>query len=444
MPAEGSAPGTPAEGSARPGAGRAAALLAQLRSHLPSLTAFTFLQLASFVIPVVTVPFFARALGIAGMGVLAIASAVGLVAGVLMDYAIQLSGTRFASTHADDLPAINRYLNATLAVKLAILLPILAALALSSLVLSQVSAHPWVFFWALASAALMCLFPQWLFQGLLAMPAAGRILVTCRVGAAAAALLLVRGPQDLVIVPLTQAIGGLAALAAAALVLRRRFGIVPGRPAPGDCRRLLADNRSLFSATAWGASYTHGAVIIMSTMLTTTAIGFYSIAQRIAQAVVAMFNVLAQTGFPLFVRRHGRAERSFGRPVALYMAAIMGMAMVGLLVVFAVREPVYLFFAGRIEDGAITIFTLWLVAALFTIASVALSPLLVVLRLDARMARVYRSVGVAFLIAAPLACARFGALGMMVTVLLAEVAMALFFATFVRRGIARAGHQGTA
>ncbi len=54
------------------------------------------------------------------MGQLAIAGAVALTSGVLMDYALQLSGTRFAAAYADDQAAINQYLNASLIVKLAI------------------------------------------------------------------------------------------------------------------------------------------------------------------------------------------------------------------------------------------------------------------------------------------------------------------------------------
>lgn len=72
------------------------------RRHLPSFTGFAVLQAASYLIPMVTIPFFARTLTIAGMGHIAIAGAVALAAGVLLDYGIVLSGPRFAANNEHD------------------------------------------------------------------------------------------------------------------------------------------------------------------------------------------------------------------------------------------------------------------------------------------------------------------------------------------------------
>lgn len=416
---------------------RVGVLFGRFRHHLVNLTAFTVLQAASYLIPVVTIPYFARALGIAGMGLLAIAGAVALAAGVLMDYAIQLSGPRFAASHADDPPAIGQYLNATSVVKLLIVLPILLGLCLSALVFEQVAGHFWIFFWSLLSAVMMCLFPQWLFQGMLVMPLAARILVTSRVAAAAAAMLLVRTPDDVFIVPATQALAGGVALLAAARMLRRRFGITITRSSPERVRALLRENWTLFSATAWGAAYAHGGVIIMSSMLSAVSIGFYSIAQKISQAFVSMFNVAAQTGLPTLVRSHTHAPERFGGQIRLYMALIAGAAAVALLGMFGLREHIYRFFAGQHSDVGVTVFSLWLAASFFTILSVSLNPVMIVLRLDASMAKVYRIAGLTFLVLAPIACMYFGVLGMAAAMLITEGSMALFCTVSVVSGLRR-------
>lgn len=420
---------------------RGAALFTRFRSQLDNLTAFTFLQAASYLIPVVTIPYFARVLGIAGMGVLAIANAAALVAGVVMDYAIQLSGTRFAARHSADFCAINSYLDTTTALKLAIAVPTLLALGVGVALVPQMADHFWVFFWAVLSATAMALFPQWLFQGLMAMPLAARILVTCRVIAAVTALALVRAPDDIYMVPLTQAVSGMAALAVAVVMLRRRYDIRTGRQSArltlASGRKLLADNWKLFSATAWGATYTHGAVIIMSTMLPATSIGYFSIAQKISQALISMFNVVAQTAFPTFVRMHSRAERRFSRRVGAYITVVL-VAAVGVLgTMFLLRTELYSFFAGERNQTGVLIFSLWLVTSLFVIFSVSLNPMMVVLGLDGLLARVYRLTGIAFLVAAPFACAHFGAIGMTFATMTVEGAIALFFAVCVRNGLRR-------
>jgi PST family polysaccharide transporter len=409
----------------------------RFRSQLNNLTAFTIIQGVSYLIPVVTIPYFARTLGIAGMGQLAIAGAVALAAGVLMDYGIQLSGTRFAASHIDDHAAIGGYLNTTTLAKLSILVPILFGLCLSSLVFQQVSAHFWVFFWSLLSAVTICLFPQWLFQGMLIMPLAARLLVVCRLGAAVAAMLLVQTPDDAFIVPATQAVTGAFALLAAFRMLSRRYGIEMRRSPLDQVKKLFRENWTLFSATAWGAIYAHGGIIIMSTMLSATSIGFYSIAQKISQAFVSMFNVAAQTGFPSFVRSHAETPRKLGSHVRPYIVAVTGAAALTLVIMFALREKIYMFFSGRHNDVGIEIFSIWLVASFFTVISVSLNPVMIVLRLDAPMASVYRLTGLSFLIAAPLACLYFGVVGMAGAMLVTEMTIALFFATSVFGGLGR-------
>jgi O-antigen/teichoic acid export membrane protein len=109
------------------------------------------------------------------------------------------------------------------------------------------------------------------------------------------------------------------------------------------------------------------------------------------------------------------------------------------LIMLLLREPIYQFFAGERSALGARVFVLWLVASLFTIASVSLNPVMVVLRLDASMAKVYRWTGLTFLVAAPIACAWFGILGMAGATLFTEGFMAFFCATSVMIALRDAG-----
>lgn len=423
------------ETTARVDGSSALSLFLLLRRHLANFTAFTALQAASYLIPIATIPYFARTLTIAGIGQIAIAGAVGLAAGVLMDYGVILSGTRFAAKNEHDPSALNDYLDATSTLKILLLLPIMAGLLVAALVLPAVSEHFWIYFWSLVSSAAMCFFPQWLFQGLLIIPVSARILVSTRVMAAVAGLLLVRSPADAFVVPMTQAIGGIVALGAAAVSLRRRYGIRIRHGRRPALSALVRDNWKLFSATAWGATHTHGSIILMGILLSTTSIGFYSIAQRISQAFVSMFNIAAQTGFPSFVRAYARQATSFGTSVRLYLVIVSVGAAICLIGMFLLRSPLYGFFSGQQSKLGLTIFSIWLFASFFTVISVSLNPIMVALNLDSRMASVYRITGIGFLVLAPICSAYLGAIGVALATLFPECFMAIFCLFVVNRTI---------
>jgi PST family polysaccharide transporter len=388
-------------------------------------------------VPIVTVPYFARTLGIAGIGQIAVAGAVGLAASVLMDYGITLSGTRFAAKKVSDGEALSQYLSTTSILKLLIFVPLSVAILASALFVSTVAAHFWVFFWSIVSAGCLVLFPQWLFQGLLIVPASARILVSTRVLSAVSAIMLVRTPADTYIVPMTQALGGIIALVAAAMVLRRSFAIRFQKPTRADFDGLLRENWKLFTATAWGGVHTHGSIIIMGALLSPTSIGFYSIAQRISQAFVSVFNIAAQTVFPSFVRAYARQSDAVDRQTKTYVGLAAACAFLCLTALFILREPIYYFFSGERSALGIAVFSIWIFASFFTVISVSLNPIMVAMNFDGPLARVYRFTGLAFLIGAPIGSLYLDAVGVALATLIPECVMAIYCLAVVFRGARR-------
>lgn len=401
--------------------------LGRFRRHFVNLSSFTAIQIAGYLIPVVTVPYFARTLTIPVMGQLAIATAAAAIAGVLIDFGIQMSGARFAARNADNAPNIAQYLGTSSMLKLLLTGVLVLALLLIACFWQYLWTHLAVFFWSLAAISLYLLFPQWLFQGLQVMPAAARMVILTRVCSALAALALVRSPADAYLVPLTQAVGSGVALAWAVYFLRVRLDIgVSLKARRAALIELVQENRALFSATAWGAAYAHGAVIIMGLMLSAQTVGYYSIAQRICQAMVSMFSVLPQTLYPHLAQASAERPQALPRLVAGYIGSVALLAAICAIGVFAAREHVYYFFSGEVGGHGATILAWWLAISFFTILSVSMGPVLLSLNLDKSMADTYRIVGVAFLILAPAACALFGAFGMLAALLLVGVVIAAY------------------
>ena len=407
----------------------------RLRLHFSNFSAFTAIQAASYLIPLVTIPYFARVLTISGMGQLAIANAIGLAGGVVMDYGVLQSGTRFSARHADDRMVINRYLVTSSALKGILFLGLLAALVLASFVVPQVHDHFWIYWWAMLSAATACLFPLWLFQGLLMVPKAAKLLVATRFLAAGGALLLVRSPADTYVVPMMQAIAGLIALALAALLLKRAMSFCMTGTTTGDITSLLHDNWKLFSATAWGILHTYGSIVIIGAMLPAQSVGFYSIAEKISQAFVSFFNIAAQTAFPTIVRRFSSSNKNFPKIIRLYLALVTSAAAIMLTMMFLARQYIYSFFAGQQSSSGLAVFSIWLFASFFTVICVSLTPVMVAMHRDVSLARIYRFTGVTFLIGAPVLVHSFGVVGMAMAALYPQCFMALYLLYTVKRGL---------
>lgn len=405
------------------------------RLHLTNFSAFTAIQAVSYLIPLATIPYFARVLTISGMGQIAIASAVGLAGGVLMDYGVLQSGARYAAINSSDSQALNRYLIASTALKLLLLSGLFSAFLIGTLVVPAIRENVWVYFWALISAATTSLFPIWLYQGLLIVPKAARILVTTRFLAAGASVALIRSPADTYVVPMTQAITGCISLFAAGIYFRRLLPLRLSGTVLADAKRMLVDNWNLFSATKWGIVHAYGSIFIVGIMLPLQSVGFYSIAEKISQAFVSIFNIGAQTAFPTFVRRFAKNLDDFASSVKLYLITVSIISFVMLVLLFIGRYEIYSFFAGEKNTEGVTVFTIWLFASFFTVTSVSLTPIMVAMHRDDSLASIYRFTGLTFLVGAPLLVYFYGVIGMALAAFYPQSFIAIYLLVAVKRSL---------
>lgn len=408
-------------------------IMKRFRLQAENFSAFTAIQAASYLIPIFTIPYFARVLTIDGMGQIAIASAIGLSAGVFMDYGVLQSGARYAAKNSSNLEALNNYLVVSTSLKLSIFAALMSVFFISFLFFSEVQNNFWVYFWAMISAATTSLFPIWLYQGLLIVPKAARILVATRFFAAGLSIFLIRSPDDTYVVPMAQSLVGLIALLAAGKYFHQ---ILPLKSSPtvlNDMKEMIFDNWKLFSATKWGIIHVYGSTIIVAIMLPIQSVGLYSIAEKLSQAFVSIFNIGAQTSFPGFVKRFSSERDGFEKSIRIYIMIISIISFLTLALAFTIRNEIYVFFAGKTSSEGVNIFSVWLFSSFFTVISVSLTPVMVAMHQDSSLAKIYRFTGLTFLVVAPIMVHLYGAMGMAIAALYPQSFMAVYLIVAVRR-----------
>jgi PST family polysaccharide transporter len=401
-------------------------IMKRFRLHAENFSAFTAIQVASYLIPILTIPYFSRVLTIDGMGQIAIASAIGLSAGVLMDYGVLQSGARYAAKNSSNLAALNNYLVVSTALKLSIFAALMIVFFIVFLLFSEVKNDFWVYFWSMISAATTSLFPIWLYQGLLIVPKAARILVTTRFFAAGLSVILIRSPDDTYVVPMAQSLVGLIALLASGTHFHQILPMKSSSTVLNDMRKMIFDNWKLFSATKWGLIHVYGSTIIVAIMLPIQSVGLYSIAEKLSQAFVSIFNIGAQTTFPGFVKRFSNEMDGFEKSIRLYIIIISLISFLTLALVFSIRYEIYLFFAGKSSSEGVNIFSIWLFSSFFTVISVSLTPVMVAMHQDSSLAKIYRFTGLTFLVIAPIMVHLYGAIGMAIAALYPQSFMAVY------------------
>jgi len=296
-------------------------------------------QIASYVVPLATIPYLARVLGAAGWGTVAFAQSFGFYVALIGEYGFGYSATRAVAQARENREKLAEIVAGVQGAK--------ALLALVSLVVSAV-AYLWVplfrehpallgsaMFWALAFGFNM----MWFFQGFERMHHVAMLDVGAKILATIGIFLLVRRPADAWRV---LAIQGLGLFCSSVVGLTLTYRMVPFRlPTVNSVKIAMHMGWSMFLFRNSVSLYTTGNAFILGLFVSPQIVGYYAGAEKVSKAFVGLLNPITQTLYPrLSHLAHQARERA--ATLAKMGFWIMGGGGVGLGILIFVSAPLVL------------------------------------------------------------------------------------------------------
>src|SRR5437879_1432854 len=153
-------------------------------------------QLAGYVLPLITVPFLARVLRPDGFGLLALAQSLALWLSILLEYGFNLSATRAVASHRDDPARVAETVAGVMGAKSLLFLGVAIIALLAAATVPAFRRHPEYIVWAWLQTIALGFSPFWYFQGTERMVRPAVLEVAARALATAAMFLVVRPADD--------------------------------------------------------------------------------------------------------------------------------------------------------------------------------------------------------------------------------------------------------
>lgn len=255
-------------------------------------------QLASYVLPMLTMPYLARVLGPSGYGMLGVTQAVVGYGLLLTDWGFSLSATQEIAKRQQDRAHISRVFWNTLLAKLLLALLSLLILAVTLLITPETRASATLLLISWLSVLGSAFTVNWLLQGMERMGAlviaalAGRLITVPLI------FLLVHGPDDAVWAVLIQGIG--VAVTALITLWVVAFDRIVDWVAPSlsEAWILLRGSYTLFVASAAINAYTATNTIILGIMRGSAEVGLFTGADKVRVAAQGLLNPVSQAAFP--------------------------------------------------------------------------------------------------------------------------------------------------
>ena len=374
------------------------------------------------VLTLVTLPYLTRVLGAEGFGLVAIATAVAAFHQIVVEYAFDLSSSRAIARVREHGDEVRRIVANTLSAKALALLAATVVILPVGLAIPSLRDHPALFVGALAFSASQALSFGWYFQGLERLERLARIEILARIGAAASLFLFIRDAEAYWLVPWVQSVPLALGLVIMAFTAARWHGLAIAGLGRGLAT--LRDTWRMFAFKSSSALYKGANTILLSLVVDPATVGLFAAADKLVRSAVDLVNPVAQVMLPrqsqLVVRDRPAAERLARRTLFL----LTGGAAIGAAGLVWLREPLLrLVFGAGFTDAAAVLMALALLIPFGAASNVVGVQWMVPLGMDRAFLRIVVLVGLANLVAAPIAAITAGAVGVAWTSVAGEAAV---------------------
>ena len=278
---------------------------------LSNFFSLSVLQGANYILPLITLPYLVRVLGVEYFGLLAFATTTVMYFQILTDYGFNLTATREISIHRDNKEKVIEIFSSVMTIK--IILMFVSFFLLSILVFSfeKFSQDALVYFLTFGTVVGQVLFPVWFFQGMERMKYITYLNILSKVIFTIAIFVFVKEQSDFYLVPLLTSIGFLVAGIWSLYLIKKEFGVGFEVQTIDTIKHHLVEGWDIFVSMVFISMYRSSNIIILGLLTNNTIVGYYSIAEKVVKTLQSLQDVVGNTLFPYLSKKFSITNKSF-------------------------------------------------------------------------------------------------------------------------------------
>lgn len=261
------------------------------------------LKAASFIFPLITLPYLSKVIGVEKFGAIAFAVAVMTFVETITDWGFNYTATRDVAKCRDDLQQVSRIFSEVMWCKIILTIICFFVLYLLCNCIPYLETYKTLLFFTFAYIPGHIFFPEWLFQAFERMKYITILSLLSKLVFTILIFVCIRKDVDYIYQPLLNAAGfGVSAFFAFYIILNKlkvHFLI----PSLNNIYMRLKSSVDMFISLIFPNLYTSMSTVILQTYCGNTATGIYSGGQKMQSIIDEFTKVLSRTFFPFLARR---------------------------------------------------------------------------------------------------------------------------------------------
>ncbi len=339
---------------------------------LANFFSLSVLQVFSYILPLLTLPYLVRVLGVEKFGLVAFAASFIMFFNILVDYGFNLSATREVAVNRENKSKITEIYSSVMSIK--VLLILLSFLILASIVYSfdKFRVDDTLYFITFIVVIGQALFPIWYFQGMERMKYITIVNISSKTLFTIAIFVFVHNEADYLLVPLLTGLGSLIGSIYALYIVKKHFNQDFEFQSFSTLKKHFKDSSQFFLSRVSAVVYTTSNVFILGLFTNNTMVGYYAIAEKIYMAMVGIYGPVNQVLYPYVAK---------ARNIKLYKKiffSILSLNIIGIIFFYFLGENIFaILFTQTIGIESIKVFHILLLTIFIVVPSTLLGyPLL--------------------------------------------------------------------
>lgn len=384
---------------------------------ISNFTSLSVLRGFQFLIPLITLPYLVRTIGIDNFGLVSFALSLGLYFGAVIQFGFGITATREIARHRENQVKLQHIFSTTLTASILLALVSVVVFISIALLVEKFNAHLSLYLFTLAYVVFQSLFPIWFFQGMEKMKYIALLTLGTSFLFLINLFIFVTGKEDYIYVPLIQAVAALFTFILSIWLIKKQFNVKYQFPRWVDLKKTYSEGRHAFISQLAPTLYNNSTVFLLGIFTSNTVVGLYSAATKVIDAAISFGYVLSNTFLP-YLSRNLQRHKAFQK-----IMLIAGFIISTAIFVFAEFITRFLFSENNLE---ISEYIKWLAFSVFMafVFLIYSTNYLMVVGLDKIAKNISLYVSLSALAFAFIVIPVFGIWGALVTLLLSRTLMA--------------------
>mgnify|MGYP001463965531 CR=1 FL=1 len=407
------------------------------RQILANFLSLGLLKATDAIVLILLIPYIVGKVGIVNYGMLAFVTVFLNAGKTLVDYGFQISGVRSVALAREQRGQLSALFWNILYARLALCLVFILVIGIAIQCIPYLKAREWVFYPGFLLPFGHVLFADWFFIAVQKAKVIAWANLGVKLMYAALVLVIIRKPEDFILIPALQGLAGLAAGGWILFAAIRQYRLTWTPPDRGSILGFIRSDFRLFLSNLsveFNSSYS----ILMLNILTTDSLtGYFQVMNKLAQPLRFLLVIFSQAIFPVVCRK---AEEGWSAVVLFLKRAYLffcGPALGAILLTALFAQPLLSVFAGRSDAFLVDNFRLYLLVPVLVLLNIPATQLLLAYERKTAYTAVFLSAMAVKTLSDYLMIRYWGLRGLVLSCLIVEawILAGLWFASVGRRRV---------